>query len=91
MKKYVYQGETFEVSKPKNCRIEVKGKGLIGAIVIHEATGTYREEVLGWGTDQYNLGDALNAVCQRILNRAGKPTGEDLCKPMGEFYEKLSS
>ena len=90
MKKYEFQGEVFEVSEPKNCRIQVEGKGLTGEITIHEATGTYRESVLGWGTDQPNLSAALDAVCRRILKRAGKPTKEDLCKPMEEFYKDLA-
>ena len=39
---FKFNGEDFEVSEPKNCQIEVVGKGLTGDIKIHEATGTYR-------------------------------------------------
>lgn len=88
-KTFKYNGEEFEVSEPKDCRIQVTGKGLTGEITIHEATGMYRESVLGWGTDQPSLENALNAVCARILKRASKPTQEDLCKPMAAFYENL--
>ena len=88
-KTFKYGGEEFEVSEPKNCRIEVTGKGYTGEITIHEATGTYRESVLGWGTDQPTLERALTNVCARILERASKPTKEDLCKPMEPFYKNL--
>ena len=47
---FKFNGEDFEVSEPKNCRIKVVGKGLTGDIKIHEATGTYRESVMGWGS-----------------------------------------
>ena len=47
---FKFNGEDFEVSEPKNYRIKVVGKGLTGDIKIHEATGTYRESVMGWGS-----------------------------------------
>lgn len=34
-------GEEFELSEPKGCRIEVVGVGLTGEITIHEATGKF--------------------------------------------------
>ena len=86
---FKFGGEEFEVSAPKDCRIEVVGKGLTGEITIHETTGMYRESVMGWGTDQSTLEGALRAVCRRILDRASKESPETLCKGMGHFYEKL--
>ena len=86
---FKFDGEDFEVSEPKNCRIQVVGKGLTGEIKIHEATGTYRESLLGWGADQKTLDDALNGVCRRILERAAKDTAA-LCKGMDEFYKNLA-
>ena len=87
---FKFDGEEFEVSEPKDCRIQVVGKGLTGEITIHEATGTYRESLLGWGTEQPTLDGALNGVCRRILNRAAKESTETLCKGMDEFYESLA-
>ena len=86
---FKFEGEDFEVSEPKNCKIQVVGKGLTGEITINDATGTYREEVKGWGTEQPTLDRALNGVCRRILNRAAKESTETLCKGMDEFYESL--
>ena len=86
---FKFNGEEFEVSEPKNCKIEVVGKGLTGEITIHESTGTYRESLLGWGTDKPTLEDALNGVCRRILDRAAKESTETLCKGMDAFYESL--
>ena len=88
---FKYSGEEFEVSEPKNCRITVTGKGLTGHITIHDATGMYREDVLGWGTNQPILNSALKQCCKRILERAAKDSKEKLCKSMDDFYEKLES
>ena len=85
---FKFNGEDFEVSEPKNCRIKVVGKGLTGDIKIHEATGTYRESVMGWGSEHQTLDSALNRVCRRILDRAAKDTA-GLCKGMDEFYQSL--
>lgn len=88
---FKYEGEEFEVSEPKNCRIEVLGVGLTGEITIHEATGMFRESVMGWGTDQSTMDSAIRAVCRRMIQRAAKDSREALCKGMGEFYENLES
>ena len=88
-KVFKFKGEEFDVSAPKDCRIEVVGKGLTGEITIHETTGMYRESLMGWGTDQPTLDDALKRVCGRILERASKEPTENLCKGMDQFYEGL--
>ncbi len=88
--KYEYGGETFEVSEPKDCRMTVTGKGLTAVISIHEATSMYREDLNGWGTDQTTLQGALDGACRRILDMAGKPTKDELCKGMDEFFDNLS-
>lgn len=86
---YKFQGEQFEVSAPKNCVITVTGMGLTGHITIHEATGMYREDLDGWGTDQPTLDSALQSCCNRIIERAKKSSKEELCKGMDDFYESL--
>ena len=85
---FKFDGEDFEVSEPKNCQVKVVGKGLTGDIKIHEATGTYRESVMGWGSEHPTLDSALNRVCRRILDREAKDTAA-LCKRMDEFYQSL--
>ena len=84
-----YNGEKFKVSEPKDCQMEVKGKGLTAYITIHEVTGMYRESLDGWGTDQTNLESALNRACRRILEKSEKPSKKELCKGLGEFYDNL--
>ena len=86
---FKFAGEEFEVSEPKDCQIKVVGKGLTGEITIHETTGMYRESLIGWGTDQKTLDDALKRVCRRILDRAAKDSTEVLCKGMDQFYKTL--
>ncbi|MCY3933367.1 MAG: hypothetical protein OXH70_16795 [Acidobacteria bacterium] len=86
-----YDGEEFELSEPKNCQIEVVGVGLTGQITIHEATGKFRESVLGWGSDQPTMQAAVLAVCRRMLLRSKGATRETLCKQMADYYEDLES
>ncbi|MDE0695824.1 MAG: hypothetical protein OXH76_08345 [Boseongicola sp.] len=88
-KYYKYDGEEFEVSAPKDCSITVKGMGYIGYVTIHEATGMYREDLLGWGSDHATLTNALNGCCRRIINRAKRDPKDSLCKNMNEFYDDL--
>lgn len=85
------RGHKFKVHKPVDCRIRVEGQGIEaeGEIYIHEATGTYRESVLGWGTDCSSLEQALDRVCKRMIERSAKPSQEELCKGMDEFYDSL--
>ena len=89
MKTYEYEGEKFEVSEPKDFRIEVTGQGMTAEISIHEATCMYRETLGGWGTDQTTLEDALNAACRRILEKSKKPSKDELRKGLGDFYDNL--
>ena len=91
MKTYVYEGEKFKVSEPKDSRMEVTGKGITASIKIHEATRMYRESLDGWGTDQTTLEAALNAACRRILQRSKKPSNDELRKGLEEFYDNLKS
>ena len=46
-KVFKFEGEEFDVLAPKDCRIEVVGKGLTGEITIHETTRMYRESLMG--------------------------------------------
>ena len=72
---FKFNGEDFEVSEPKNCHIKVVGKGLTGYIKIHEATGTYRESVMGRsGT----LAPAASLVLLRGRGRMGRTDWEEV-------------
>ena len=88
-KEYIYSGEKFAVSKPDDCSMTVSAKGQTAKIAIHEATNMYRESLDGWGTDQKTLKGALDAACQRILVKAGRPSQKELCAGMDEFYASL--
>ena len=91
VKIYEFEGEKFEVSEPKDSRMEVKGKGLTAYITIHEATNMYRESLDGWGTDQTTLEGALKRACLRILERSKNPSKEELRKGLVDFYDNLEN
>ena len=88
-KPYKYKGEEFVVTKPEVCVMNVT-KGEYTAIVsIHTQTNLFREELDGWGSDHKTLPDALDAACQRILDKSAQPTTEQLCSEMDKFHESL--
>ena len=86
---YEYGGEKFEVLKPQDGKMEVKGKGLTAYITIHKATGMYREALDGWGEDHNTLKGAMDRACRRILDRSKKPSNDELLKELDKFYESL--
>ena len=88
-RQHEYGGEKFEVSEPKDGRMLVSGKGLTATVSVHAATGKYREEVLGWGSDHPTLQRALDSACGRILARAAQPSEDALRKGLHEFYDAL--
>ena len=66
-------------------------RGEYTAIVsIHSATNQFRESLDGWGSDHPSLQLALDAGCRRILEKSARPTKEQLCSEMDEFYSSLS-
>ncbi len=67
----------------------VAANGLTANIYIHEATGMYREELTGWGLDHATLNAALNGAYDRILEKLEKPSNEQRCKEMDEYYKNL--
>ena len=88
-KPYKYKGEEFVVTKPEVCVMKVT-KGEYTAIVsIHTKTNLFRGELDGWGSDHKTLPDALDAACQRILDKSAQPTTEQLCSEMDKFHESL--
>ena len=88
-KDYEYRGEKFTISKPDSCTMTVSRDGFTAKLTIHQATNRYREELDGWGTNQDSLKNALDSACQRILDKAGQPSPDALCKGMDEFYDNL--
>ena len=88
-KTYKYEGHEFQVFEPKDGRSEVTGLGLTGTLTVHNATGVYRESLHGWGSDLQDLSSALDRLCARIIERAQKPSEEELAKGLEDFYEQL--
>ena len=88
-KLYEYEGEKFEVFEPQDRRIAVKGKESTAYITVHEATGMYRENLDGWGSDHNTLNEALDGACRRILNKSKKPSKDTLLKGLQDFYKTL--
>ena len=86
---YKYQGEEFVVTKPEACSMEVSRDNYKAVISIHTATNQFRESLDGWGIDHPSLQRALDAACRRILDKAARPSKEQLCSEMDAFYESL--
>ena len=86
---YKYQGEEFVVTKPEACSMEVSRDNYKAVISKHTATNQFREPLDGWGIDHPSLHRALDAACRRILDKAARPSEEQLCSEMDAFYESL--
>ena len=88
-KDYEYRGEKFTISKPDNCTMTVSKDGFTAKLTIHQATNNYRESLDGWGEDHNTLERALDSACRRILDKSARPSPDDLCKSMDNFFDKL--
>ena len=87
---YKYQEEEFVITKPESCTMKVSRGEDTAIISIHSATNQYRESLDGWGADHPSLQQALDAACVRILKKAARPTKEQLCSEMDDFYSSLN-
>ena len=88
-KPYLCGEEEMMLKELDNGRLELKGKTLTGYVYVHAATGMFRGEVKGWGTQHKTPQGALDATCRRILERSKVPSEEELQKTLHEFYESL--
>ena len=86
---YKYKGEEFVVTKPEACVINVTRGDYTAVVSVHTETNQFREELDGWGLDHPSFPVALDAACQRILNKSAQPTAEQLCSEMDKFHESL--
>ena len=89
-KPYKYKGEEFLVTKPEACVMNVTKGEYTAVVSIHAQTNTFRGDLDGWGSNHSSLPDALNAACDRILEKLAQPTPEQLCSEMDKFHESLS-
>lgn len=88
--KYEHDGHIFEVYEPKNYQMVVKSNGMPdGKITIHEQTGMFREDVLGWGSDCATLDEAIVRVCIRMIERSKQDSIDTKRKKMNDFYSNL--
>ena len=88
--KYKYQGEEFIITKPEACAMKVSSGEYTAIVSIHSATNQFRESLDGWGSDHSSLQQALDAACRRILEKSARPTKEQLCSEIDEFYSSLN-
>ena len=88
-KPYQCGEEKMTLKELENGRLELEGKTLTGHVYVHAATGMFRGEVKGWGTQHKTPQAALDATCRRILERSKVPSEEELQKALHEFYESL--
>ena len=87
---YKYKGEEFVVTKPEACAMKVTKDKYTADISIHSATNQFRESLDGWGSDHPSLQLALDAACRRIMDKSVRPTKEQLCSEIDQFYESLN-
>lgn len=88
-KPYLCGEEKMTVKELENGRLELKGKTLTGYVYVHAATGMFRGEVKGWGSQHRTPQAALDAACRRIQEREKVPPEEQLQKELHDFYESL--
>ena len=88
-KPYKYKDEEFVVTKPEACVMNVTKGDYTAVISIHTQTNKFREDLDGWGQDHPSLQAAIDAACQRILDKSAQPSPEQLCSEMDKFHESL--
>ena len=88
-KPYLCGEEKMTLKELENGRLELKGKTLTGYVYVHAATGMFRGEVKGWGSQHKTPQGALDATCRRILERSKVPSEAELQKELHKFYESL--
>ena len=88
--KYKYQGEEFTITKPEACSMKVSRGEYTAIVSIHSATNQFRDSLDGWGSDHPSLPQALDAACRRILEKSARPSKQQLCSEMDEFYASLN-
>ena len=89
MKTYKYDGEQFEISKPKNCVMAITAKGLTVEIKRHPTNQYWDYFVVeDYGYFHSAIKKAVDSACKRILAH-DKKKSDELCKELGEFYDKL--
>ena len=86
-KVYECGGEKMQLKELDDDRLALEGKNLTGYVSIHRPTGMYRGSVEGWGSQHKTPGEALDAACRWLLERAKAQSEEALKKALHEFYE----
>ncbi|MCY4539707.1 MAG: hypothetical protein OXE52_15945 [Chloroflexi bacterium] len=94
MKQYKYNGEVFEITQDGDCKLLVSdGKNSV-SVEASDKFGrqpfVYRlENGLGWQANSEE--SAVEGACRKLVElQKPRPSQEDLCKTLSEFYDKLS-
>ena len=90
-KLYKYADAAFRVFKPSDGTMVVEGMGYKGSVYVHNATGEFRGEALGWGSGYDSPKAALDNACRRIIERAAKPSDKVQREQIDKLYEDLGS
>ena len=88
-KLYKYSDVEFKVFKPSDGTMVVEGLGYKGSVFVHNATGEFRGEALGWGSGYDSPEAALDNACRRIIDRAAKPSDKVQREKIDKLYEDL--
>ena len=88
-KVYECGSEKMKLNELEDGRLELKGKQFTGYVSIHKPTRMYRGSVDGWGSQHKTPGEALDAACRWLLEKAETESEEALRKRLHEFYKDL--
>ena len=89
-KVYRYDGEEFEVSEPKDCKIRIEGKGQVGEIRVNQDNGEYHVFTHGWNKQESDMEAAVDACCARLVEMSKFPSKTERCEEMLAFYDGLN-
>ena len=89
-KVYKYDGEEFEVSEPKDCKIRIEGKGQVGEIRVDTVNREFRVFTPGWNAHASDMEAAVDVCCARLIEMSKFPSEKERCKEMSVFYDGLN-
>lgn len=89
---YKYEGEKFEVSEPKDCKIQIKivGTERVAKIRVNQDNGMYQVSTTGWAENVSGMNAAVDACCARLIKMSKFSSEKERCKEMSVFYDRLS-
>lgn len=91
-KKYLYQGETFQVEDTNNCEIKVSdGVSTLSITPNSGGPSVYRVSTVkgGWWWHTNTVSESIDRACRDLIENRESTTPEEACKDMHEFVKAL--